>query len=220
MTLLELMHLLRKHLKLVVILPLACALVMGVYSLFFMENTYTASTSMYVLVSQNTTAPSSSLSSDLSASQMVSNDVADLLKSDRIKSNTASSLGLKSLDDYKISVTSATTSRVITLQVEGTDPSSAADVANKMAQNVSDTAREVMSVDSVNIIDQAVAPDAPSGPKRPLYVAVALLGGLFVAVALVVVRDMVDTKVRSQEEAEELLGIPVVGRIPAMKDGR
>ncbi len=220
MTLLELMHLLKKHLKLVIFLPLACALIMGVYSFVFMENTYTASTSMYVLVSQNNTAPSSSLSSDLSASQMVSNDVADLLKSDRIKSNTASALGLQSLSDYKISVTSTTTSRVITLQVEGTDPNSAADVANKMAQNVSDIAREVMSVDSVNIIDQAVAPTSPSGPKRPLYVAVALLGGLFVAVALVVVRDMVDTKVRNQEEAEELLGIPVIGRIPAMKEAR
>lgn len=220
MTLLELMHLLKKHSKFVIILPLACALVMGVYSRFFMADTYTASTSMYVLLSQNVTAPSSSLSSDLSASQMVSNDVADLLKSDRVKSNTASTLGLKSLDNYKIAVTSTTTSRVITLQVEGTDPSSTADVANKMAQDVSDIAREVMSVDSVNIIDQAVAPDAPSGPKRPLYVAVAFLGGFFVAVALVVVRDMVDTKVRNQEEVEELLGIPVIGRVPATKDGR
>lgn len=219
MTLLELIHLLKKHLKLVIVLPLACALIMGVYSLLFMRNTYTASTSMYVLVTQDTTS-SSSLSSDLSASQMVSNDVADLLKSDRVKSNTASALGLKSLDGYKISVTSTTTSRVISLQVEGTDPSAVADVANKMAQTVSDIAHEVMSVSSVNIIDQAVAPDAPSGPKRPLYVAVALLGGFFVAVALVVVGDMLDTKVRNQEEVEEFLGIPVIGRIPAIKEGR
>lgn len=50
MTLLELLQLLRKHLRLVIALPLVCALAMGVYSYLFMPNTYTASTSMYVLV--------------------------------------------------------------------------------------------------------------------------------------------------------------------------
>ena len=50
MTLLELLQLLRKHLRLVIALPLVCALVMGVYSYLFMPNAYTASTSMYVLV--------------------------------------------------------------------------------------------------------------------------------------------------------------------------
>ena len=83
MTLLELLHLLRKHLRLVVLLPVACALVMGVYSYLFMRNTYTASTSMYVLALNQDTTASNSLSTDLSASQMISNDVSTLLTSDR-----------------------------------------------------------------------------------------------------------------------------------------
>ena len=52
MTLLELLQLMRKHLKLVILLPIVCALAMGVYSYAFMANTYTASTSMYVLAKQ------------------------------------------------------------------------------------------------------------------------------------------------------------------------
>ena len=39
MTLLELINLLKKHLKLVVLLPLACALAMGMFSMLFMSNT-------------------------------------------------------------------------------------------------------------------------------------------------------------------------------------
>lgn len=50
--------------------------------------------------------------------------------------------------------------------------------------------------------------------------AVAFLAGLFLAVAFVVVEDMVNTRVRSQEELEELVGLPVMGRIPAMKEAR
>ena len=220
MTLLELLHLLRKHLRLVVLLPVACALVMGVYSYLFMRNTYTASTSMYVLALNQDTTASTSLSTDLSASQMISNDVSTLLTSDRALAETAEDLALDDLSAYDVSVTSETTSRVIGLTVTGPDPQTAADVANHLVANVSGIAQEVMSIESVNPIDQATAPESPSGPNRPLYVAVALMAGLFLAVAIVVVEDMLNTKVRGQEEVEELLGIPVIGRIPAMRGGR
>lgn len=221
MTLLELFNLLKKHLKLVVVLPLACALVMGVYSIVFMRNTYTASTSMYVLVKNNSeNASSSTLSSDLSASQMVTNDVSTLLDSDRVTNETAKDLGLEDLKGFKVSVSSTTTSRVISLSVEGKDPAQTAEVANAMAKNVSTIAQEVMNVESVNVIDQAETPKNPSGPKRALYVAVALLAGLFAAVAIVVLADMLNTKVRNQDELEQLLGIPVIGRVPEIQGGR
>lgn len=109
---------------------------------------------------------------------------------------------------------------MVGLSVTGADPQTAADIANTMVEKVSAIAQEVMSIESVNAIDQAQAPENPSGPNRPLYVAVALMAGLFAAVALVVIADMLNTRVRSQEEVEELLGIPVIGRIPAMKGGR
>lgn len=219
MTLLELLELLRKHLRLVIALPVACALVVGAYSALFMADTYTATTSMYVLAQREDSGSSSTLSSDLSASQMISNDVATLLKSDRVVNETAKDLGLEDLKGYDVSVTNETTSRVITLSVTGPDAQRAADIANSMVENVSSIARDVMSVESVNAIDQAQAPKVPSGPKRPLYVVVAFMAGLFLAVAIVVVADMLNTKVRGQEEVEELLGIPVIGRVPAMKGG-
>ncbi len=219
MTLLELLHLLRKHLKLVIALPLACMLAVGAYSYVVMPNTYSATVSMYVLVKQEN-ANSNSLSSDLSASQMVTNDVATLLKSDRVVNETASALGLDSLKAYKTSITSSTTSRVLSLEVTGPDAEMAANVANKMADEVSSVAHDVMNVDSVNVVDSAKVSTAPSGPKRPLFMAIGLLGGLFMAIAIVVVSDMLNTKVRDEEELEELLGLPVIGRIPAVKGGR
>ena len=120
MTLLELLHLLKKHLKLVIVLPLACALAVGGYSFVAMKNTYTASVSMYVLVQRENSANATSLNSDLSASQMVTNDVATLLKSDRVVAETARDLNMDSLRGYSTSVTSSTTSRVLTLEVTGT----------------------------------------------------------------------------------------------------
>lgn len=219
MTLLELLHLLRKHLILVIALPIVCAVAMAVVAYGFMANVYTAETSMYVL-SQSGEENTSTLQSNLSASQMIANDVAAFIESSRVTNATADDLGLDDLNGYDISVSSETTSRVITLSVEGADPQEAADIANAMAANVSEVAREVMNVQSVNVVDEAAAPEQPSGPSRTMYVAVAFLAGLFVAVAIVVLLDMLNTKVRSAEDAEELLGIPVIGRIPAMKGSR
>ena len=60
----------------------------------------------------------------------------------------------------------------------------------------------------------------PSGPKRALYVAVAALAGLFAAVAIVVVSDMLNTKIRGQRDLEEVVPVPVIGRIPVTREGR
>lgn len=219
MTLLELFRLLKKHLRLVILLPVVCALVVGLYSVFFVRNTYTATASMYVLA-QGESSNSTNLYSDLNASQMLTNDVAKLLKSDRIVNQVGSEVGVEELKGYKVDVTSETTSRVITLSVTGSDPQTAADIVNKMIKDVSDVARSVMSIRSVNPINQAQAPISPSGPNRLLYTAVAFLVGLFAAIVIVVVADMLNTRVRGPKDLEELIDVPVIGRIPTIEGGR
>ena len=119
-----------------------------------------------------------------------------------------------------MSVTSETTTRVISLSVTGASPDGAAAVANAMANSVSTVAQDVDAAQAVNVIDKAKVPTQPSGPNRKLYIAVAALAGLFVAVAIVVLLDMLNTRVRSVDDAVELLGVPVIGRFPVVKGGK
>ena len=217
MTLLELFALMRERLRLVIALPLVCALAVGLFSLLFMPDTYTASTSMYVLTKANNS--DTLTSNELTASQQLTNDVATLLKSSRLKNDTAKTVGLSSLNGYDIGVTSQTTTRVITLSVEGPNAATAASIANAMATDVSQIAQQVMDVQSVNVIDQAVTPDAPSGPPRLMYTAVAFLAGLFLAIAIVVLLDMMNTRVRDSKDVEKLLDVPVIARFPMVGKG-
>lgn len=218
MTLIELFKLLRKHLKLVIVLPVICALITGAYAFAFMPNQYTSTVSMYVLTKTSTSNDQGLSNSDLTASQLLTNDVASLIKSDHVQQDAANQLGAPSLKDYKISVDSQTTTRVITITVTGTDAARTADVANQLAASTDSVARDVMNVESINVVDKAVASPSPSGPPRLMYTVVALLVGLFAAIAIVVVSDMVNTRVRSSEEASELLNdLPVIGRIPVIK---
>ena len=219
MTLLELSRLLKKHLKIVALFPVACALFVGLYSVVFVRNQYTATSSMYVLA-QKDSSNSNSLYSDLNASQMLTNDVAKLLKSGRIVNQVGSEVGIEELKGYSVSVTSETTSRVITLSVTGPDPQTAADIVNKMIEDVSGVAQSVMNIESVNPVDMAQAPEKPSGPNRLLYTLVAFVAGLFAAITIVVVSDMLNTKVRGPEDLEELVDVPIIGRIPNVQGGR
>lgn len=216
MTLLELLKLLRKHLKLVIVLPVLCAAATAAVAWLVLPNSYTSSTSMYVLTRANE-SNSALTNSDLSASQMLTNDVAKLIKSDRIESDTADKLQMKNLDGYKIAVSSETTTRVITVSVTGKSAQTAAIVANGLAETTDSVAREVMDIKSINVIDKAVEASTPSGPPRAMYTAVAFLAGIFLAIAIVVIMDMLNTRVRSADELEELLGVPVIGRIPTIK---
>lgn len=222
MTLLELFHLLRKHLSFVVTLAVGAAVVVGVVSMF-LPNQYTASTTVYVLSNSSTSSSSSSSSNstytDLSASQMLSNDVVTIIKSSNVKEAVADSLGISNLSAYTLSVTSSTTTRVVSLSVTGPDAQVAADVANAYVSAASDVAKSAMGVEAINTIDAAQAPSSASGPNRLLYALVGFVAGLLVAVAFVVLRDMLDTRARSGHEVEELLGVPVVGHFPLV-DGR
>lgn len=219
MTLLELLQIIRKHLKLCIALPIIFALATAVFSFVALANTYTASVSMYVLANSSEAQVGTTLSTDLSASQMLTNDVSELIKSERVLNQTANQLGMteQELEKYDVEVTSSTTTRLITIEVTGDTPNSAAAIANGLANTTNTVAQEIMDIEAVNVIDQAATPDEPSGPPRTMYVAVAFLAGIFVAVAIVVVMDMVNTRIRKPEEIEELLEIPVIGKIPTIK---
>ena len=217
MTLLELFKLLRKHLALVVVLPIVLAIATAGFSWGLMQNQYTATVSVYVLTARDTASANTTAYNDLSASQLMANDIATLAKSETVQKRTAEALGMASLDGYKISVEAGTTTRVISVSVTAGKPDAAAIVANEVATVLSTVAQDTMGVESVNVVDVAQVPTDPSGPPRTMYTAVAFLAGIFLAVAIVVLLDMLNTRVRTPEEAEELLGVPVIGRIPTIK---
>lgn len=214
MTLQELLKVLHDHLLFVILLPLMSALVIGVVS-FVLPNQYTASTTVYVLAKSSSTSTSST-SSDLTASQMITNDIATLIQSSNVSSSTASQLGLENLNGYSIKTTSSTTTRILTISVTGPNAQTAANIANTIVSVTSGISQNVMDVQSVNAIDSAVAPTTPSGPNHLLYTLVALIAGLFVAIAVCVLMETLNTKARSSEDVEELLGVPVIGHIPAV----
>lgn len=218
MTLLEFLKLLRKRLWLLVFLPLA----IGIGTVLVtrsMPDQYTAETSMYVLA--RTETPEGTYSSsqylDLSAAQMLSNDVAALITSKRVQSDVATQLGLESLSQYNFEITNSSTTRVITLDVTGPSAEGAAAVANAIVADVSNVAASIMSVQSVNVIDSATVPTGPSGPRRNLYVAGGVFVGSVLAIVIIVLMDAFDTRVRSDDDIEKRTEAPIVAHYQQLR---
>jgi capsular polysaccharide biosynthesis protein len=216
MTLLELLQILQKKWWLLVVFPLVFGLVTGAYCWGFMSNDYTSSVSLYIL-SKTEDSASQVTASEMTSSQQLANDIAVLAKTNKVVDATAQRVGIDNLDAYEIDVDSATTNRVITLSVTGKQPEAVAQIANELAKQTSEVAVDVMDLNAVNVVDEAQVPAAPSGPNRLMYTAVAVLLGLFVAVALIVLLDLLDTTVKTPEEMEAQFGIPSLGSMPTIK---
>lgn len=74
---------------------------------------------------------------------------------------------------------------------------------------------EVMEPTDVQIIDTAIAPEKPIKPKKILNTVIAAILGLFTGVGMAFALEYLNKTVRTSEDVQHYLGIPVLGSIPA-----
>ena len=69
---------------------------------------------------------------------------------------------------------------------------------------------------NITIVDPGRAPAKPTKPNIPLYLAVAIVGGLFLGCSSALVVDLFDNKIRGIADLEDLLGQSVMGALPQL----
>lgn len=69
-------------------------------------------------------------------------------------------------------------------------------------------------IGTVRIIDTAVEPVAPIKPKKAIILALSLIVGGFIGVLLALVRNLMRHGIRSANEIETTLGLPVYATVP------
>jgi len=65
----------------------------------------------------------------------------------------------------------------------------------------------------VSVLNPAVAPTAPSGPRILLNTLAAILLGTVLGVGLALLRELLSRPVRSSRDVQDMLGIPVLGTV-------
>jgi tyrosine-protein kinase Etk/Wzc len=78
--------------------------------------------------------------------------------------------------------------------------------------------REAIEPGDVRIIDAALVPQKPVGPRRPLNLMLGAMLGLMLGVGAAFLRQALDTKVRTRDDVERATGgAPVIGTIPRIR---
>jgi len=213
----QLMNIILKRLWLVIILPIVAAAASAYWTFFILDPVYEANTTLFILNRQQD--PELALAySDIMVGQLLVKDYRELVKSRVVTSAVIKRMQLDGISPdglaAKISVNSRNDTRIIEIRVRDKDPRMAGKLADAVAEEFKVKIRELMKVENVDVIDKAQIPSAPIGPKTLVNTAAALLLGLFTAAGLAFIMDYLDDTVKTAEDIESQMDLPVLGTIP------
>lgn len=150
-------------------------------------------------------------------SKLVSN-VVELMTQNNIMSEVAKNVGLESADSVKsmVNVTNDSNTEIITVTATTTDPKLSKDIANDTVSTFIRTMQKNLNVRNIEVVDKAKLSYVPSGPNVKKNTMMAGCVGLVVGVGYATLRFLLDNRLRTKEEAEKYLGIPVFCEIPEL----
>jgi len=119
----------------------------------------------------------------------------------------------------KVDVSLVKDTEIIQIKVEDHDPETAAHLANSIASAFSDQVIRIMNVENVQVIDEAIPQRNPVKPRKQLNIAISMVLGTMIGVFVAFVLEFLDTSIKTPEDVEKYLGLPVIGSIPYIKEG-
>ncbi len=220
MELREYLVILRRRWMSILIVALTILAVASLVTLL-MPKKYTATTELYISVSADSVAELAQ-GSTFAERQMssyakvaTSPQVLDAVIRDVPLSTTAEELA------KSVVVTVPPNTVVLDIAATDQDPSRAARIANavgvalaNVAEDLAPDRRDGSESVRVTTVASAQIPDEPSSPRLLRNLALGLALGLFLGFGLAVLRHVLDTKVKNEEDVRLLTEIPILGAVP------
>lgn len=206
------------ELKLVLVLvPIVAMLTSAVINLFVLTPVYSSTTTIIVLRDQM--VPFSEINmSTLTLNQRLVRTYSELAKSRAVAEEVIKNNNLSFTPEElssKIQVVLAGDTEVLKIIARDSNPAVAALIANGVAQALSGKVHKFLNIKNIQILDPAVPYGTPVSPNAVLNIIFAGILGLIITVAIIFVREYLDDTIRSPEEIESYLKLPVLGLIPA-----
>ncbi|OEK14820.1 Wzz/FepE/Etk N-terminal domain-containing protein [Staphylococcus saprophyticus] len=204
---------LRKNLKLLIILPIICLLISVLITFLFLDDKYQASTQ--VLVNQKE-SDSQMMAQEVQSNIQLVNTYSEIVKSPRILDEVSKELNRQyssSEITSMLTVTNQAESQVLNISVDSKSGSDSEKIANKIAKVFSNEVPDIMSVDNVSILSKAEGTATKVAPKPLVNLVIGLVVGLILALIVIFIKEMIDKRIKTEEDVENELDIPVLGSI-------
>lgn len=213
--LLEVLDIVRRRILVILLTTVITAALGFSVSFFLLVPQYEASALMIVNTRQDTTA---NVTSDqiTSATKLVST-YSIIIKSDTVLQQVINNLGLSltynELNE-RVTVSSVDDTQVMQITVRSDNPEWAQQVCEQITVVSPDVILESVEAGSVKVISQSSANPDPVSPNVMRNTAIAALLGLVLSMGVVILREMLDNKIKSEEDVRKYLELPVIGVIP------
>lgn len=212
--LLDLLGFYMSHLPLLIAAVLVGALLMGLYTRFFIPEKFTAVSRMYMVSASSDAVVNLS---DLNIGTSLSSDYVELMKSRPVIEQVINTLDLdytyeQLCDMIDLAVVPST--RIVKISAESTDPKEAMDIANQMARTAKIQLPKVMEAPSPTIAEEAVLPTRKSSPSMTRNVLIGGMGLLVVVLGVLSVLYLLDDTIKTPEDLEKEFGIMPLCLIP------
>lgn len=184
-------------------------------SIFLITPQYESLTKLYVINKGSEEAKIST--QDLQAGDYLVKDYKEIITSKTVLAGvierekldiSVSSLAAKTRIDIPVNT------RIISITVTDEDPEVASQLANTYREVASEKVKEVTNVEDVKTVEEAEPSSSPASPSLKKNTLLGFLLGGFLAVAIVLIKELLDDRVHRVEDVEEVLHMTLLGVIP------
>ena len=217
--LLEIFYLLRSKWKEIFLAVLVGALIFGAYHTFLIKPSYQADASIYI-----TNNDSMITFSDLQVSAALTDDYANIIKSRTVLNRVIDELDLNL--DYEelgelVDVENPDSTHIVDIKVTCDDPEMSRNITNALLNISVSQIYQIIGSSEPTVIDYSVAEAVQDvTPGLLKYLAIGGLLGAFIMCAIYVLRMLMDSTMKSEEDVEKYLHLPVLAAVPYYKEGK
>lgn len=209
----KLFSILKKNMKYLIIIPIVFLVLSMVVTFLFITPKYSSSTQ--VLVNQKET-DSQMMSQQVQSDLQLVNTYSEIIKSPRILDKVSKNLkGKYSSNEIlgMLTVSNQAESQILNIAVENESREAADKVANEIANVFSKDVSKIMNVDNVSILSKADHNGNKVSPQPLINAVVGVFLGLIVALIIIFFKEILDKRIKTEEDVKELLDLPVLGTI-------
>lgn len=208
-----------KKLEIILITLMFVAVGIG-YSYFFVKPEYTSTTSLVLAQSSSSgqTGDGAISATDLTMNSKLVSTYSELIKRKAILGQVCENLNIPDSNIQelrgKIKVNSAKNTEIIEISVTNKDPNKAAAIANEIAKVFGEKIVEIYNISNVYLLDRAEANAVPSNINHMKDVVIFAFIGLVIAAVYVLIANMLDNTIKTEQDVEATTELLVLSSIP------
>ncbi len=204
----------------IILITLIFIVVGIIYSFIFVTPEY-KSTTQLVLATTNdekTNNSSAITQTELTLNSNLVSTYRLLMTSKTVLREVITNLNIKDITEEqlknKITVSSENDTEVIEISVANENPTYACNIANEIAKVFSTQVSEIYNINNVYIVDSAEVESTPYNVNHLKDIVIFAFIGIVIAVMKVLIANMLDNTVKTEQDIEKSTGLLVLAQVP------